>query len=172
MAALVHTIRRIVTPPQDSQWPVIAATVVGTITALRLAHIALDHRTEQTVPSARATLLPRISKEEAAALDYPPDALPGGRYVDSPYGVIRVYEWGPEDGRKVLFVHGITTPCIALGALAQGLVDKGCRVMLFVSSPIFIHIEYSAAALYYGWMRRMDEILSQSVDSTIHESAH
>lgn len=148
MAAL-DTVRRILTPPKDSQWPVIAATVVGTITALRLAHIALDHRTEQTVPSARATLLPKISKEEAAALEYPPDALPGGRYVDSPYGVIRVYEWGPEDGRKVLFVHGITTPCIALGALAQGLVDKGCRVMLFVSSPFLVQTAFLAAALFY-----------------------
>lgn len=148
MAALVDTIRHIVTPSQDSQWPVIAATVVGTITALRLAHIALDHRTEQTVPSARATLLPRISKEEAAALDYPPDALPGGRYVDSPYGVIRVYEWGPEDGRKVLLVHGITTPCIALGALAQGLVDKGCRVMLFVSAPVLTHTAHFTAGIF------------------------
>ena len=133
MAALVDTLCRIITPPEDSTWPIVAATVVGTVTALRLAHLALDHQTTQVVPSARATLLTKISAEEAAALAYPPDALPGGRYVDSPYGVIRVYEWGPDDGRKVLLVHGITTPCIALGALAQGLVDKGCRVMLFVS---------------------------------------
>lgn len=148
MAALADTIRRIITPPQGSQWPVIAATVVGTITALRLAHIALDHRTEQTAPSARATLLTKISAEEASALDYPPDALPGGRYVDSPYGIIRVYEWGPEDGRKVLFVHGITTPCIALGALAQGLVDKGCRVMLFVSFPLLTPCGLLLLSLY------------------------
>lgn len=44
---------------------------------------------------------------------------------------MRVYEWGPEDGRKVLFVHGISTPCLALGGLANALVEKGCRVMLF-----------------------------------------
>jgi hypothetical protein len=31
------------------------------------------------------------------------------------YGTIRVYEWGPEKGRKILFLHGITTPCVALG---------------------------------------------------------
>lgn len=171
MTALVDTIRRIMTPPQDSQWPIITATVVGTITALRFAHIALDHRTEQTVPSARATLLPRISKEEAAALDYPPDALPGGRYVDSPYGVIRVYEWGPEDGRKVLFVHGITTPCIALGALAQGLVNKGCRVMLFVSAPFPTHRAHLASDLFHGWMQSMSSLPSQSIDSAIHGCA-
>ncbi|KFY64173.1 hypothetical protein V496_03431, partial [Pseudogymnoascus sp. VKM F-4515 (FW-2607)] len=64
-------------------------------------------------------------------LVYPPDALPGGRDVDTPYGSIRVYEWGPEDGHKILLVHGITTPCLALGGLAHGLVKKGYRVMLF-----------------------------------------
>ncbi|KAL4918917.1 Alpha/Beta hydrolase protein [Aspergillus aurantiobrunneus] len=61
----------------------------------------------------------------------PPDVLPGPRDVQSPYGSIRIYEWGPEDGPKVLLVHGITTPCIALGGLAHALVDRGCRVMLF-----------------------------------------
>lgn len=55
-----------------------------------------------------------------ADLPYPPDVLPGARDVDSPYGSLRVYEWGPEDGRKVLMVHGISTPCISLGNLVSG----------------------------------------------------
>jgi pimeloyl-ACP methyl ester carboxylesterase len=57
--------------------------------------------------------------------------LPGARDVDTPYGSIRVYEYGPEDGRKVLLVHGISTPAIALGSVANNLAEKGCRVMLF-----------------------------------------
>jgi pimeloyl-ACP methyl ester carboxylesterase len=61
----------------------------------------------------------------------PLDVLPGARDVQTPYGSIRVYEWGPEDGPKVLLVHGITTPCISLGGLAHAFVDRGCRVMLF-----------------------------------------
>jgi pimeloyl-ACP methyl ester carboxylesterase len=45
---------------------------------------------------------------------------------------MRVYEWGPLDGDKVLFVHGITTSCMTLTKLAHTLVaEKGCRVMLF-----------------------------------------
>jgi hypothetical protein len=48
------------------------------------------------------------------------------------YGSIRVYEFGPENGEKVLLVHGISTPCISLTYIAHGLVDRGCRVMLFV----------------------------------------
>lgn len=78
--------------------------------------------------------LPRIRElplEEQKRLPYPPDVLPGARDVNSPYGNIRVYEWGPEDGRKVLLVHGISTPGVALGSLAEELVESGCRVMLF-----------------------------------------
>ena len=87
-------------------------------------------RDTQVVPSPLKTLIPRLSDTEAADLPYPPDAYPGARDVMSPYGSLRVYEWGPEDGRKVVLVHGITTPCVALGAVAQGLVDDGCRVIL------------------------------------------
>ncbi|EXJ65366.1 hypothetical protein A1O7_01707 [Cladophialophora yegresii CBS 114405] len=84
-----------------------------------------------TLRSPRTTLLPKLSKEEISDLAYPPDVLPGGRDVDTPYGSIRVYEFGPETGRKVLLIHGISTPAIALGGVAHGLVDAGCRVMLF-----------------------------------------
>jgi hypothetical protein len=77
------------------------------------------------------TVLPDISESERRKLPLPPDVFPGARDVASPYGSMRVYEWGPEDGPKVLFVHGITTPCISLGGLAHALVDRGCRVMLF-----------------------------------------
>lgn len=86
---------------------------------------------DQVVPSPLKSLLPKLSEEDAASLPYPPDAYPGSRDVTSPYGSLRVYEWGPEDGRKVLLVHGISNPCIALGAIAHGLADKGCRVMMF-----------------------------------------
>ena len=88
-------------------------------------------RDTQVVPSPLKTLIPSLSDAEAEDLPYPPDAYPGARDVISPHGSLRVYEWGPEDGRKVVLVHGITTPCVALGAIAHGLVDDGCRVILF-----------------------------------------
>lgn len=58
-----------------------------------------------------------LSKGVLNDLPYPPDVLPGARDVETPYGSIRVYEWGPEDGERVLFVHGISTPVVALGDL-------------------------------------------------------
>ena len=81
--------------------------------------------------SPRLTTLPGISESEKRKQPLPADVFPGARDVASPYGSIRVYEWGPEDGPKVLFVHGITTPCISVGGVAHALVDRGCRVMLF-----------------------------------------
>lgn len=62
---------------------------------------------------------------------YPPDLFPGGKDVDTVYGAVRVFEWGPEQGEKVLLVHGVGTPCIALGDMAWELVRRGYRVMLF-----------------------------------------
>lgn len=83
------------------------------------------------IPSPRTALLPHLSEGEIKSLPYPPDVLPGVRDVETHYGSIRIYEWGPEDGRKVLLVHGISTPCISLAGIAEKLVNEGCRVMLF-----------------------------------------
>jgi hypothetical protein len=81
--------------------------------------------------SPKSTALAGLSAEEIESLPYPPDIFPGGKDVSTPYGSIRVFEWGPEAGEKVLLLHGISTPAIALGDLAHELVGKGYRVMLF-----------------------------------------
>jgi len=71
-----------------------------------------------------------LSLDSAENVPYPADLLPGARDVHSPYGTIRVYEWGPETGRKILFIHGLSTPALALGAVADTLAQRGCRVMI------------------------------------------
>ncbi|KAJ5032612.1 uncharacterized protein L3040_009209 [Drepanopeziza brunnea f. sp. 'multigermtubi'] len=104
------------------------ATTLAVVTVLKLLP---DSRRPRTIPSPRETQVPYISREEQEALPYPPDVLPGARDVTSPYGTMRVYEWGPEAGRKVVLAHGISTPCIALSNVAHALAEKGCRVLLF-----------------------------------------
>ncbi|KAK5126751.1 hypothetical protein LTR85_009685 [Meristemomyces frigidus] len=102
-------------------------------TGLRILQTLLLPRVKHSatiLPSPRHSLQ-LLSAQKLEDLPYPPNALPGARDVDTPYGNIRVYEWGPEDGRKVLLVHGISTPCIALAGVAKLLVEMGCRVMLF-----------------------------------------
>lgn len=76
---------------------------------------------------------PRQTQQQTnpSELPYPPDALTGARDISTPHGSLRAYEWGPREGRKVLFIHGISTPCIAFASLASLLVERGCRVLLF-----------------------------------------
>ena len=88
----------------------------------------------KTIASPRTTLLPHLTPDQAASLPYPPNLFPGVRDVETPYGVMRVYEWGSEDGRKVILVHGDTTPGPMLGPIAKALVNKGWRVMIIGAS--------------------------------------
>lgn len=117
---------------KQTQLPLLAVTGASFTLGLLARSVFPRSDSLQTVlASPRTTVLPGISESENRQLPLPSDVLPGARDVASPYGSIRVYEWGPEDGPKVLFVHGITTPCISLGGVAHALVDRGCRVMLF-----------------------------------------
>lgn len=43
----------------------------------------------KTIKSPTTTLLPHLSERERDELTYPPDALPGGRNVDTPVGYRR-----------------------------------------------------------------------------------
>ena len=109
-------------------WTVFAAVALATLSLVLRPTRPPPRR---TIPSPRDTLLPQISPKQAAALPYPPNLLPGARDVATPYGVMRVYEWGLEDGEKVLFIHGDSTPAPMLGPVARDLVNRGCRVMIF-----------------------------------------
>lgn len=94
-------------------------------------------REAKAIPSPRETLPPEVLR----ASPYPPDALDGARDVSTPYGSIRVYEWGPKDGKRVLLIHGMSTPSVALSDLAYKLVKKGCRVMLFGKSLLLTSLD-------------------------------
>ncbi|KAH7329266.1 hypothetical protein B0I35DRAFT_346098 [Stachybotrys elegans] len=112
---------------------VLVATTTAILTAsfLTLARAVSWPRRPQVLPSPRKLPLPAAAKEQLAELVPVVDELPGARDVETPYGTIRVYEFGPEDGQKVLFVHGISTSCVTLSRIARSLVKRGCRVMLF-----------------------------------------
>ncbi|TGO31256.1 hypothetical protein BPAE_0001g01540 [Botrytis paeoniae] len=103
------------------------------VTRVALSESKLDAKTNShIIPSPLRTQIPTLSHKEISTLPYPPDIFPGARDVPSPYGSTRAYEFGPVTGPKVLLIHGISTPCIALHSLATTLATThGCRVLLF-----------------------------------------
>ncbi|KAI4690918.1 uncharacterized protein J4E88_002391 [Alternaria novae-zelandiae] len=117
--------------PKVQRYAIIGAASVGGLSILWALTSSSKAARRPLIPSPRDSLLPDLSPEDAAELPYHPAALPGARDVDSPWGTIRVYEFGPRDGEKVLLIHGISTPSIALTDLAHKLVGRGRRVMLF-----------------------------------------
>ncbi|KAI4929298.1 uncharacterized protein J4E92_004962 [Alternaria infectoria] len=117
--------------PKVQRYAIIGAASVGGLSILWALTSSSKAARRPPIPSPRDSLLPDLSPEDAAELPYHPAALPGARDVDSPWGTIRVYEFGPRDGEKVLLIHGISTPSIALTDLAHKLVGRGRRVMLF-----------------------------------------
>ncbi|KAJ2905720.1 hypothetical protein MKZ38_004587 [Zalerion maritima] len=99
--------------------------------ALAIAIKALPRKPpRRTVPSPRDAV-DELTSEERADLPYPPNCLPGGRDIETPYGTVHVFEWGPETGERVMLVHGISTPCISLADLGWEFARKGFRVIVF-----------------------------------------
>lgn len=57
--------------------------------------------------------------------------------MQTSYGSMRVYEWGNENGRKVMMVHGDATCAPVWKRVADKLVAAGCRVIVLGRSLIF-----------------------------------
>ncbi|KAL2270899.1 hypothetical protein VTJ83DRAFT_270 [Remersonia thermophila] len=116
----------------SSLYLTVAGTAVATVATLAVLRAVLWPVPPKLVRSPLRTTLPRLSKHEITGLPYGPSSFPGARDVETPYGSIRVYEWGPLTGEKVVLIHGISTPCMTLSKLAYSLVEeKGCRVLIF-----------------------------------------
>ncbi|EKM59108.1 uncharacterized protein PHACADRAFT_249331 [Phanerochaete carnosa HHB-10118-sp] len=62
---------------------------------------------------------------------YPEDIYPNGDYYPSPYGRVRYWIVGPEDGQKVVLIHGLSTPSILWKDVQAELVSNGFRVLMY-----------------------------------------
>lgn len=134
--------------------------VLGFAASLALAscfYLSKSHNRGDKIIESPLSHVLTLTRTEQERLPFPPDILPGARDVSSPYGSIRVHEWGPEDGRRVLLVHGISTPGVALYSMADELVKNGCRVMLFGG---FIWLSFALVAMSHVWTARNSYILS------------
>ncbi|KAI9063015.1 alpha/beta-hydrolase [Trametes sanguinea] len=62
---------------------------------------------------------------------YPEDLFPNGNYAQLPYGRVRYWILGPEEGTKVVLIHGISTPAITWKEIAPYLAEQGFRVLVY-----------------------------------------
>ncbi|KIJ69727.1 hypothetical protein HYDPIDRAFT_164024 [Hydnomerulius pinastri MD-312] len=62
---------------------------------------------------------------------YPEDYYDGGAYATLPHGQVRYWLIGPENGRKVVLVHGLSIPAIVWKDVAPVLASRGYRVLLY-----------------------------------------
>ena len=113
--------------------------------------------------------------EEGAC--YRKDAIPGGRSVETPYGIIRVYEWGPEDGEKVLLIHGISAPALTVSGLADELALKGHRVLIFgmlkefsIPDASLVELVKSVNADHFEIFLAVDTLRTRLADTTMLSS--
>jgi hypothetical protein len=71
-------------PPERNIAYIIGASVITTVAVLTVSRLALQGKQQKIIPGPKKTLIPKLTEAEIDALPYPPDALPGGRDVDSP----------------------------------------------------------------------------------------
>lgn len=62
---------------------------------------------------------------------YPEDLYPNGDYWSSPFGRVRYWIVGPEDGKKVVLIHGLSAPSIIWKDVQAELVENGYRVLMY-----------------------------------------
>ncbi|KAM5534445.1 hypothetical protein V8D89_011912 [Ganoderma adspersum] len=62
---------------------------------------------------------------------YPDNYYKGGAYVKFPQGSVRYWLVGPENGKRVVLIHGLSVPAIIWKDVAPKLVAKGYRVLLY-----------------------------------------
>jgi hypothetical protein len=111
-----------------------AVSVVALIVLQNRRNRRYDLALHSVTTSPREYVVLELSKKDKSELAYHPDQFQGARDIWTPWGNTRAYEFGPENGQKVLFVHGISTPCISLGEVANEFVNRGCRVILYGKS--------------------------------------
>ncbi|RDX55915.1 alpha/beta-hydrolase [Lentinus brumalis] len=62
---------------------------------------------------------------------YPADLCPGGSYAPLPHGRVRYWILGPEDGTKVVLIHGVSTPSVSWKAIGPYLAQNGFQVLIY-----------------------------------------
>ncbi|KAG0084926.1 hypothetical protein BGZ92_009454 [Podila epicladia] len=113
-----------------------AATTFLTATAAASALLAVvgARKVYSSITAERGLILPSLralSSQESSSSAYPEDYYPGGDYAELSFGETHYFMFGPEEGKKVVFVHGLSTPASVWSKAARHMANSGCRVLLY-----------------------------------------
>ncbi|PSR79227.1 hypothetical protein PHLCEN_2v7085 [Hermanssonia centrifuga] len=62
---------------------------------------------------------------------FPETFYSNGNYYSSPFGRVKYWILGPADGKKIVLIHGISTPSFGFKNVAPELVKNGFQVLLY-----------------------------------------
>ncbi|KAI8897338.1 Alpha/Beta hydrolase protein [Globomyces pollinis-pini] len=72
-----------------------------------------------------------LKDTKSTIVTFKEDHWPEHGYVDLPYGKTHYYFIGPKNGKRLVFVHGISTPAPCLPRLFDILASKGYRILCY-----------------------------------------
>ncbi|PPR02143.1 hypothetical protein CVT24_011393 [Panaeolus cyanescens] len=75
--------------------------------------------------------LASLPKDTRSWTIYPEDFYSGGGYAEFPSGKVRYWLLGPESGKKIVLIHGLSIPAIVWKDVAPALASNGYRVLLY-----------------------------------------
>ncbi|KAK0443949.1 Alpha/Beta hydrolase protein [Desarmillaria tabescens] len=84
------------------------------------------------------TIHPSLATVSQAWEVYPEDFYPGGSYAELPFGRTRYWLLGPEMGRKLVLIHGLSIPSIVWKDIAPQLAERGYRVLMYGQSSFWM----------------------------------
>ncbi|KAH8106444.1 alpha/beta-hydrolase [Phellopilus nigrolimitatus] len=83
------------------------------------------------VPVPAYPSLASLPRDARSWTIYPEDFYEGGSYVSFPVGRVRYWVLGPENGKKIVLIHGLSVPAIVWKDVAPQLAAKGFRVLVY-----------------------------------------
>ncbi|PCH40703.1 alpha/beta-hydrolase [Wolfiporia cocos MD-104 SS10] len=89
---------------------------------------AFPHRCTSTPAQPSLASLPADSPSWDI---YPEDFYEGGAYARLPQGTVRYWLIGPENGERIVLIHGLSVPAIIWKEIAPQLAQNGFRVLLY-----------------------------------------
>ncbi|KAL6298206.1 alpha/beta-hydrolase [Sparassis latifolia] len=108
-----------------SQWIGLLSIPAALLLAQQLT--TLSEPTPLTIHRSLSSLPPTSSARRI----YPEDFYEGGAYVQFPNGTVRYWLIGPEDGTRIVLIHGLSIPAFIWRDVAHHLAKNGFRVLLY-----------------------------------------